>query len=306
MWFFLYSFLVWPQFCSKRIPKNFEVAAGYARSLENFVFLKFQESMGVREMRKSILAWFCGVAGVMVASACFAAEGGNAANGQTIFSSGKGDAAACMTCHGDKGQGNDAMGAPRLAGQGTAYIIKQLTDFAEGKRTPTGVGAVMPSFAKALSEQDRRDVAAYVHSINDAPELSDLKALKDSGQKIGEAYKGQILVQYGVMEKDHPAGAVPACKSCHQWNGRGAAPVFPMIGEQKYVYLVNQLHNWRANKEDVASGVVARTNDPVEDGVGMMRAVAKNLTDDDIVNVATFLSHAPETTMGNHRVPSQD
>lgn len=256
-------------------------------------------------MRKSILVWLCGAAGALAVGVSYAGEG-NAANGKTIFNSGKGAAAPCMTCHGDKGQGNDAMGAPRLAGQGTDYIIKQLTDFSEGKRTPTGVGAVMPAFAKELSAQDKRDVAAYVHSLRQAPELSDLKALQDSGTKVGQAYEGKILVDYGVMKKDHPAGAVPACMSCHQYNGRGAAPIFPMIGQQKYVYLINQLHNWRANKEDVANGVVARTNDPAPGGVGMMRTVAKNLTDADIVNVATFLSQAPATTMGNHRVPSQD
>jgi cytochrome c553 len=236
--------------------------------------------------------------------ACFAA--GNAANGQAIFTGGKGAAAPCMTCHGDKGQGNDAMGAPRLAGQGEDYIIKQLTDFAADKRTPTGVGAVMPAFAKELNDQDREDVAAYVHSLREVPELSDLKALQDGGTKIGVAYEGKILVDYGIREKNHPAGAVPACQSCHQYNGRGAAPIFPMIGQQKYVYLVNQLHNWRANKEDIANGVVARTNDPVVGGVGMMRAVAKNLTDDDIVNVATFLSSAPPTTMGAPEVPAQE
>jgi cytochrome c553 len=241
--------------------------------------------MGVREMRKSILTWLCGAAGVLVAGMSFAAEG-SAANGQAIFTNGKGAAAACMTCHGDKAQGNDVMGAPRLAGQGIPYIVKQLTDFAGDKRTPSGVGAVMPAFAKELSEQDRRDVAAYVNSLKDM-ELSDLKALKDGGQAVGQSYLGQVLVKFGVKDK------VPSCQSCHGYNGRGAAPIFPMIGQQKYVYLVNQLHNWRDG---------SRANDPA----GMMRAVAKNLSDDDIINAAAFLSSAPETTMGNHRVPTQD
>lgn len=259
-------------------------------------------------MRKSIsmLAWLCGAVTMSVAGAVFASEG-NAANGQAIFTGGKGAAAPCMTCHGDKGQGNDAMGAPRLAGQGVEYIVKQLTDFANDKRTPAGVGAVMPGFAKELSEQDRRDVAAYVNSIHDAPEISDLKALKDGGTAIGEAYKGKILVLYGIRAKDHPAGAVPACMSCHQYNGRGAAPMFPMIGQQKYMYLVNQLQNWRGTKAVVDDGAFApRSNDPVVGGVGMMRAVANHLTDDDILNVAAYLTSAPVTTIGNHRVPSQN
>src|ERR1035438_10198115 len=65
------------------------------------------------------------------------------ANGQKIFSEGKGDVPACMTCHGAGGWGMDALGAPRLAGIGFPYVIKQLTDLAAGKRTPDGAGAVM-------------------------------------------------------------------------------------------------------------------------------------------------------------------
>jgi len=193
------------------------------------------------------------------------------------------------------------MGTPRLANQGQAYIVKQLADFASDKRVPTGLGAAMNGFAKALSEQDHRDVAAYLSSITAKPELSDLQALKGMGQKVGKAYEGKVLVTYGVMAKDHSAGAVPACQSCHQYNGRGAYPMFPMIGQQKYTYLVSQLHNWRANAQDLANGHYARTNDPE----AMMRAVAKNLTDDDIINVATFLATAPQTSMGAPQVPEQ-
>ena len=39
--------------------------------------------------------------------------------------------------------------------------------------------------------------------------------------------------------------------------------------------------------------------------MGQMRAVAKKLTDDDIHNVATFLTTAPRTTMGNSRTPDE-
>ncbi|MEJ1958814.1 MAG: c-type cytochrome [Nitrosomonadales bacterium] len=148
-------------------------------------------------------------------------EGGpNVANGLKIFTEGKGDAQACESCHGDKAQGNDLMGAPRLANIGYGYVIKQLTNLADDKRTPGGVGAVMPVFAKALSPQDRRDVAAYVNTLNNPPELSDLKALKEGGQAIGEAYKGAEIAQHGNTK-------VPACASCHDYNGRGVDPVFP-------------------------------------------------------------------------------
>lgn len=239
-------------------------------------------------MRKSkfmLSSWLTVVATVLVsgmATAEAAGSGANAANGQKIFTEGKGDATACVTCHGDKAQGNDAMGAPRLATLGYGYIVKQLSNFAQDKRTPAGVGAVMPGFAKALSEQDRRDVSAYVNSLKTAPELSNLQELKAGGQQVGEVYKGAEIAQHGTSK-------VSACSSCHEYNGRGADPVFPRIGQQKYTYLTNQLHNWRANAADVAAGVVPRTNDPA----GMMRGIAKNLTDEDINNVAAYLSSAP-------------
>ncbi len=209
----------------------------------------------------------------------------NIANGKKIFNEGKGDTVpACMTCHGAGGWGMDAMGAPRLAGIGYPYVVKQLSDLASGKRTPSGAGAVMVVFAGGLTEQERRDVAGYVDTLGGPPDLSDLKALKESGTPIGERYLGQAIVKYGVY------GKVSACSSCHGYNGRGAAPLFPVIGEQKYTYLVAQLNSWRDE---------SRTNDPY----AMMRKMAHNLTDADIANVATFLASAPPTTGGNTMIP---
>lgn len=207
------------------------------------------------------------------------------ARGKKIFTEGKGDAVtACQTCHGATGWGMDAMGAPRLANIGYPYVVKELSDLASGKRVPSGAGAVMVVYAGGLTEQDRRDVAAYVTTLDGPPDYSDLNALKEAGTPIGKPYLGQAIVNYGVL------GKVSACQSCHGYNGRGAAPLFPRIGQQKYVYLVNQLKNWRD---------ASRANDPY----AMMRQMAKNLTDADIDNVATFLTMAPPTTVGDGSVP---
>ena len=151
--------------------------------------------------------------------ASFAEEGAvtaNVTNGKNIYENGKGDAGvpALLTCHGDKAMGNDAMGSPRLANIGYVYIVKQLTNFAEDKRKDLTMEQ-MNGIAKGLSVQDRRDLAAYENSFPHDPELSDLKDLKANGTVVGEAYKGQILVRYGVE------GKVSACQSCHGFNGRG-------------------------------------------------------------------------------------
>lgn len=217
----------------------------------------------------------------------------NPANGKNIFENGKGDVPACMSCHGANGEGMDAMQTPRLANLGYAYVVKQLTDFANDKRIDLTLG-VMNTNAKGLTEQDRRDVAAYVNTLNVPIELSNLNDLKSSGTAIGEAYRGQILVLYGVRDK------VSACQSCHGYNGRGRDPIYPKIGQQKFVYLVNQLHHWRdGSNETTLDPNQGRINDPM----GQMRAIAKNLTDQDILDAATYLSQAPDTTAGNNFLP---
>lgn len=204
---------------------------------------------------------------------------GNIATGETIFNEGKGDATACQGCHGANALGNDSMGAPRLANIGQVYIIKQLANFANDERTPAGMGVVMNGIAKALSEQDRRDIAAYLDSLEYALEPSDLKSLANDGTKVGDPDLGKKIVIQGIK------GKVPPCQDCHGFNGR--APHIPAINQQKYVYLVNQMNAWRDD---------SRTNDPMVSKVGIMRGIAKKLTDEDIANVAAFLSTAPRVS----------
>jgi cytochrome c553 len=71
---------------------------------------------------------------------------------------------ACMACHGTDGRGAEAAKFPSLHGQRTAYVSKQLHDYATGART-TGPNNIMPTISKRLSEDDMRDVAAYVQGI---------------------------------------------------------------------------------------------------------------------------------------------
>jgi cytochrome c553 len=235
-------------------------------------------------MRKfSNLALVCWgtVAMLAFSGASFAEEGAvtvNVTNGKNIYENGKGDSVpACATCHGDKAMGNDAMGSPRLANIGYVYIVKQLTNFSKDQRQDLTM-MQMNDIAKGLTEQDMRDLAAYENSFPHEPELSDLKGLKADGTEVGDAYKGKILVRYG-------GGKVSACQSCHGFNGRGSDPVYPKIGQQKYVYLVNQLTHWRDG---------TRANDPLS----QMQKIARNLSDEDIRNAAAYLSQAPESTVG--------
>jgi cytochrome c553 len=69
----------------------------------------------------------------------------------------------CIVCHGEKGDGNVAQKAPRISGQHDWYIAKQLADIKAGI---TRKNPVMVPIVSKLSEQDMKDLAAYVSKLN--------------------------------------------------------------------------------------------------------------------------------------------
>ena len=79
---------------------------------------------------------------------------------------------ACIACHGPVGRGNLAAGYPALRAQHSAYVIKQLKDYASGARysgqNPAAAsrnGVMMFTIAKRLTPEQMRDVASYVQGM---------------------------------------------------------------------------------------------------------------------------------------------
>ena len=80
---------------------------------------------------------------------------GDLANGEKIY------VRDCETCHGKEGLGRGRT--PRLVGQHTNYLMKQLTAFASGERVE--IEDEMRSVLKALKQQDLQDILAYLTLI---------------------------------------------------------------------------------------------------------------------------------------------
>jgi cytochrome c553 len=82
------------------------------------------------------------------------------AAGKKIYDEGieKQDVPACMSCHGEKAEGNDAF--PRLAGQRRGYLEKQLEAFA----TELRANDIMHENSKQLTARQISDVAAFLSS----------------------------------------------------------------------------------------------------------------------------------------------
>lgn len=77
----------------------------------------------------------------------------DATKGQALYTS-------CVSCHGEKGEGSASAKAPRLSGQHDWYVLKQLTELKSGVRKIADSERY-----KALSEQDMKDLAAFIKSL---------------------------------------------------------------------------------------------------------------------------------------------
>lgn len=73
---------------------------------------------------------------------------------------GKSLATTCAACHGAQGISHSPLW-PNLAGQKSAYLVKQLKDF----RGDVRKDPMMTAMAKPLSDQDIDDLAAYFSSL---------------------------------------------------------------------------------------------------------------------------------------------
>jgi len=82
---------------------------------------------------------------------------------------GKAAFALCAACHGQNGEGNKATFGPPLAGMDDWYVLTQLQNFKSGVRgaDPEDVnGATMRTNALTMSDEDMRDVVAYINTLS--------------------------------------------------------------------------------------------------------------------------------------------
>lgn len=94
----------------------------------------------------------CALLFCLLTQLCFSQ---NASNGEAVFQK------KCIECHGADAKGLKEKEAPRLAGQYDWYIVSSLKKFISGER----VNEVMMPFLKGLTENDYKDIAAYLSGL---------------------------------------------------------------------------------------------------------------------------------------------
>lgn len=169
---------------------------------------------------------------------------------QDTAAGGKKAAEVCAACHGP--DGNSSQGIyPSLAGQTARYIYLQLKDFNEGRRSDPRMTPV----AKTLTKDDMLNVAAYFA----AQELRPLDFQADPNK----------------VAKGSAKAAETLCTMCHGGGFKGQNEI-PRVAGQQHDYIVKQLKDFKAGR---------RTND-----AGNMASVSKTLSDEDIENLAQYLT----------------
>jgi cytochrome c553 len=86
----------------------------------------------------------------------------NLANGSTQYN------ALCSACHAANGKGNQALGAPRLAGIDAVYLARQYANFRKGLRGShpnDKLGKQMAAISKMLDAKAEQDVLAYIGTL---------------------------------------------------------------------------------------------------------------------------------------------
>ena len=145
---------------------------------------------------------------------------GDAVAGQASY-------AVCAGCHGAQGEGNAALNAPKLAGQGDWYLKRQLQYFKSGARGTNEkdtFGKMMAPMAATLADDAAIDnVVAYIKTLPDQPVAPTVTKHAAGGQAIYET-----------------------CGACHGAKGQGVqATNAPRLSGMNDWYMVTQLKNFK-------------------------------------------------------------
>lgn len=165
----------------------------------------------------SVLATAAG--GVLAADA----PQGNAENGKKLFYT-------CHGCHGVENYRNawPSYHVPKLGNQNAQYVIAALAEYADGQRShPT-----MHAQASTLNDQDRADIAAFLHAEGVDPAV----------EVVGT-----------------PPVATQVCVQCHGPNGaKTLTAEYPALAGQQADYIVQALKDYKSGKRKnpIMAGII--------------------------------------------------
>ena len=162
----------------------------------------------------------------------------------------------CFLCHGMEGESASPV-FPRLAGQHSEYIAKQLADFKAGKRKSD----TMKSQAEELTPAEMKALGAFFEA-------------KKVGPRPGKDAELLAVGKY-TFDRGNQFSGLPSCASCHGPKGLGT-PQLPRLAGQHPRYIEDQLKQFNSRE---------RNNDNA-----VMHTVASKLTELERHAVAEYIA----------------
>ncbi|PKO86358.1 MAG: cytochrome c, class I [Betaproteobacteria bacterium HGW-Betaproteobacteria-12] len=162
----------------------------------------------------------------------------------------------CFLCHGLQGESASPV-FPRLAGQHSEYIARQLADFKSGKRKSD----TMKPQAEELTPVEMKALGLFFET-------------KQVGSRPGRDAELLAVGRY-VFKRGNQFSGLPSCASCHGEKGLGT-PQLPRLAGQHPRYIEDQLKQF--NKRE-------RTNDNA-----VMHTIASKLSELETHAVAEYIA----------------
>ncbi len=169
-------------------------------------------------------------------------------------------ATACIACHGTRTEENKSSAFPRLVNQSQFYLAAQLKDYATGASN----NAIMNPIAKALTDQEKENVAAYYANIS-------FPTPKGKKPAAAVLKRGETLAKVGDEKIQ-----VQACNNCHGPGGIGMPPAIPPLAGQHAEYLQAQLVAWKQGQR--------------KNSLDLMAPIAQRLSEKDMQALAAYFS----------------
>ena len=172
---------------------------------------------------------------------------------------------ACSACHGQQGRAGPDGYYPRLAGKPAGYLFNQLKNFQEGRRHYN----LMTRLVDPLSDVYLQEIAEHFSQLKlPYPAAAQpLQRVSDGILKLGKQW---------ALEGNSKLG-IPACNTCHGQQLTGIQPHVPGLLGLPLDYLNAQLGAWQTQQRKATAP-------------DCMRHIVQQLTSEDLVAVATWLS----------------
>jgi cytochrome c553 len=183
-------------------------------------------------------------------------------------------AQGCATCHGAHGEGTADTNFPRIAGKPAGYLLNQLVNFRDGRRSyPPMNYLVAYMHDDYLAELARYFAAQAVQPTAGVAAVSADHAA--AGTPVAGTPAAERLIKHGDA-----AHGIPACVLCHGTRLTGIEPGIPGLIGLNSKYIAGQLVSWRVGTRH------AQQPDCMHD-------VASRLSEAQVRQVADWLASRP-------------